>query len=51
MSLHQSLSKKYGWYKKWHNFKYAQTVHYLVFGVFIVYNFYLAITLQQLTKL
>ncbi len=51
MSIHKKLEQKYRWYKKWSNKPYAQTVHYMIFGLFAIYNLYLALELMRLTKM
>ena len=51
MSLHHILEKKIKWYKKWHMHWYAQFVHYTIFVLMVMYNFYLALEIQKYISL
>ena len=51
MALHKLLIKKFAWYRKWDNFRYAQVVHYSVFLILYGINLYLALELLRLNRM
>ena len=44
--IHSLLERKFNWYKKWHEFRYVQSVHFFVLAVFSVAVTYLAFYLR-----
>lgn len=50
MPIHSRLENKFFWYKKWHQKRYANLVHYGVFGVFVIYDIYLLFYFNQVVE-
>jgi hypothetical protein len=47
--MHDLLMRKIAWYRRWHQYRYHDLVHYAVFSFFVCLNLYLLMQLQIVT--
>jgi len=50
MSVHNWLIKKIKWYQKWHQFRYANLIHFVVFLVMSFLDIYLILQLNYVVS-